>query len=77
MLSQILQTDRDSSVGVATDYGLDGPGDRIPMGARFFAHVQTDPGTHPASCTTGTGPFPGVKRPGRGAGHHSAEVENE
>jgi hypothetical protein len=75
-----------SSVGIATDYGLDGPGiehrsrrifhngkihstqyDRtieqkvhetneyrtikkkknIPVGARFFAHVQTGPGAHP------------------------------
>jgi hypothetical protein len=55
-------------------------GDRIPVGARFFAHVQTGPGTHPASCTMGTWSFPGVKRPGRGADHlppSSAEVENE
>jgi hypothetical protein len=44
-------------------------GDRIPVGARFFAHVQTGPGAHPASCTMGTGSFPGVKRPGRGADH--------
>jgi hypothetical protein len=50
------------------------------VGARFFAHVQTGPGAHPASCTMGTGYFPGVKRPGRGADHSppsSAEVENE
>jgi len=40
-------------------------GDRIPVGARFFAPVQIGPGTHPASCTTGTGSFPGVKS-GRG-----------
>ena len=39
------------------------------MGARFFASVQTGPGTYPASCTMGTGSFPGVKRPGRGADH--------
>ena len=44
--------------------------DRIPMGARFSAPVQTGPGAHPASCTMGTGSFPGVKRPGRGAGPH-------
>ena len=42
-------------------------GVRIPVGARFSAPVQTDPGAHPASCTMGTGSFPGVKRPGRGA----------
>ena len=50
-----------SSVGIATDYGLDGPG---PGGARFSA-VQTGPGAHPASCVMGTGSFPGVKE-GRG-----------
>jgi hypothetical protein len=31
------------------------------VGARFSAPVQTDPGAHPASCTTGTWSFPGVK----------------
>jgi len=36
-------------------------GDRIPVGARFSVPVQTDPGAHPASCTMGTGSFPGVK----------------
>ena len=35
--------------------------DRIPVGARFSAPVQTDPGAHPASCTTGTQSFLGVK----------------
>jgi hypothetical protein len=54
--------------------------DRIPVGARFFAHVQIGPGAHPASCTVGTGYFLGVKRPERGADHtppYSAKVENE
>ena len=31
------------------------------MWARFSAPVQTGPGAHPASCTMGTGSFPGVK----------------
>ena len=44
-------------------------GDRIPVRARFSAPVQTSPGVHPASCTMGTGSFPGVKWPGRGADH--------
>jgi hypothetical protein len=35
--------------------------DRIPVGARFSAPVQTSPVAHPASCTMGTGSFPGVK----------------
>jgi len=36
-------------------------GDRIPVGARFSAPVQTGPAAHPASCTMGTGSFPGIK----------------
>ena len=49
-----------SSVGIATDYGLDGPGSN-PGGDEFFPPVQTCPGDHPASCKMGTGSFPGVK----------------
>ena len=59
------------AVGIATRYGLDGPGIESRCGARFFAPVQTGPGTYSASCTMGTGSFPGVKRPGRGADHPS------
>jgi len=44
-------------------------GDRIPVGARFSAPVQTGSEAHPASYTTGTGSFPGVKRPGSGFDH--------
>ena len=40
-------------------------GDRIPVLARFSVPVQTGSGAHPASCTMGTGSFPGVKS-GRG-----------
>jgi hypothetical protein len=54
-----------SSVGIATGYGLDGPGIESRWGARFFAPVQTGPGAHPASCTMGTGSFPRVES-GRG-----------
>jgi hypothetical protein len=32
-----------------------------PVGARFSPPVQTGPGVHPASCTMGTGSFPGVE----------------
>ena len=43
-------------------------GDRIPVGARFSAPVQTGTGTHPASytCTTNTGSFSGENQLGRG-----------
>jgi len=57
-----------SSVGIATGYGLDGRGDRIPVGARFSAPIETGPGAHPASCTMGYRVFFGGKeRPGRDA----------
>ena len=51
----------DSVVGIATGYGLDGPGIESRWEARYSAHVQTGPGAPPASCTMGTGSFPGVK----------------
>jgi hypothetical protein len=69
-----------SSVVIATGYGLDGPVIESRWGARFFAHVQTGPEDHPASCTMGTGSFPGVMRRGRGADHpppSSVEVKKE
>ena len=57
-----------SVVGIATGYGLDGPGIESRWGARFSSPVQIGPGAHPASCTMGTGSFPGGKeRPGRDA----------
>jgi hypothetical protein len=71
---------RDSSVGIATRYGLDGPGIEYRCRARFSAPVQIGPGAHPASYTMGTGSFPGVKRPGRGVDHSppfSAEVKEK
>jgi hypothetical protein len=62
-----------SSVGIATGYGLDGPG----IESRWwhdFSHTS-----RPAP-TMGTGSFPGVKQPGRGADHpppSSTEVKKE
>jgi hypothetical protein len=50
-----------SSVGLATGYVLDNPGIESRWEARFSSHVQTGHGAHPASCTMGTGSFPGVK----------------
>ena len=48
-------------VGIATAYGLDGPGIEFQWGARFSAPVQTGPEAHPVSCTMGTGSFQGVR----------------
>jgi hypothetical protein len=47
-----------SSVGIATGYGLGGPGIECRLGRDFTAPVQTGPGAHPASYTMGTGYFP-------------------
>jgi len=38
-------------------------------GVRFSEPVQNGPGAHPASCTMGTGSFPGVERLGRDIDH--------
>ena len=51
-------------------------GDRIPVGARFSAPVQTGSEARPASYIMGTESFPGVKRPGRGVDHPLHLVPN-
>ena len=50
-----------SVVGIVTAYGLDCPGIESRWGAKFYAPVQISPEAHPASCTVGTGSFPGVR----------------
>jgi hypothetical protein len=55
---------RDSSVGTATRYGLDGPVIEFRVGAIFAAPVQTGPGAQQHSYTMGTGSFPGGKATG-------------
>jgi hypothetical protein len=47
----LVMVSRDSAVGTATRYGLDGPGIEHRWGARFSAPAQTGPGAHPASYT--------------------------
>ena len=69
---------RDSAVGIATRYGLDGSGIESRWRRDFSAPVQTGSGAYPASYIMATGYFPGVKRPGCGVDHpsrSSAEVE--
>jgi hypothetical protein len=73
---------RDSSVSIATGYGLDdqGGGSSSPERVKNFLHiVQTGSGVHPTSYKMGTGgSFPGIKRQGREADHSlptSAEVK--
>jgi hypothetical protein len=57
---------RDSSVGIATRYRLEGSGIESGDSEVFFASVQTGSGSHPASCKVVTGSFPVVKLSGRG-----------
>jgi hypothetical protein len=70
----------DSSVGIATGYGLDdqGGGSLSPGRVNNF-HFSISSGVHPTSYTMGTGGFfSGVKRQGREADHSpptSAEVK--
>ena len=70
---------RDSSVSIATRYGLDDTGTESRWGGgRFFTPVRAGPEAHPASCIMGTRSFPGVKRLWCGSDHPpptSAEVE--
>jgi hypothetical protein len=66
---QTQVTGRDSTVDIATCYGLDGPGIESRCWMRFSLPIQPGPGAHPASNTVGTGSFPRVKRPGRGIDH--------
>ena len=57
--------DRDSSIGIATRYGLDGPGIESRLGGRDFPHPSTPTlGAYPASYTMGTESFPRGKAAG-------------
>ena len=59
----------ESSVGITTRYGLDGPGIESRW-VRDFPHPSRPAlGLHPAPCTMGTVSFPGLKRPGRCVDH--------
>jgi hypothetical protein len=62
---------RDSSVGIATRYGLDGPGIESQW-ERDFPHPSRPAlGPYPASFIMGAGLFPGVKLTGRGVRHQT------
>ena len=45
-----------------------------PDGGEIFLTCPHRPWVHPASYTTGTGSFPGVKRPGRGVDHPQLQL---
>ena len=69
-----------ANVGIATRYGLDGPGIEFRWEVRFPGRVQNGPGYHPASYTMVIGPFTVVKPTGRGIEHapqSSVEVKGK
>ena len=69
---------RDSAIGIAISYGMDGTRIVSPWGAFFSAPFLVDPGAHPAYYAMGTRSFPGIKRLGRDVEHplpSSAEVK--
>jgi hypothetical protein len=66
---RVLSVDRESSVGIATRYGLDGPEIESRWGARFTTPVKIGPRAHSASYAMGVGSFPWIKRPGLGVDH--------
>ena len=49
--------------------GLNGPGIESWWGRHIFAPVHTDREAHQASCTMGTGSFPGAKAAGACVDH--------
>jgi len=62
---EVINMDRDSSVGIATHYGLDGPKNKSRLrGARFSAPVQTGPGGPSSLLYNGYRVFPGGKTAG-------------
>jgi hypothetical protein len=75
----LLRVDRDKAGGIATRYGLDGPGIESQWGGREFPHPSRPAlGAHPASYIKGTESLPGIKRQRRGVGHtlpSTAEVK--
>ena len=70
---------RDSSTGIVTRYGLDGPGIRVPVGGEIFSTHPDGSWGPPSVLYNGYQvSFPGVKRPGRGVNYpppSSAEVK--
>ena len=67
-----------SSVGIATVYGLDGPGNETRWGRDFLHLSRSALGPTQPPVQLGTASFPGIQRPGRGFDHplpSSAQVK--
>ena len=63
VLLKLLDCGPGSSVGIATELRA-GRSEIESRWGRDFPPVQTGTGAHPASCTVGTGSFPGVEAAG-------------
>jgi len=64
-ISEVIYSERAAIASRCSDLLQAGRfGDRILVGARYSAPVQTGNGAHPASYTMCTGSFPRVNRPG-------------
>jgi hypothetical protein len=59
-ISLFFITTNKCTINIKTLY-ITTSGDRIPVGEKFSAPLQTEPGAHPASCTMGTASFLGLK----------------
>jgi hypothetical protein len=76
----MLSTGRDSSVGIATCYGLGGPGIESRWGRDFPQPSRPALGPTNHLYNGYRVPLPGVKRPGRGVDHplpYSSEVKEK
>ena len=58
LVPNVTARGRDSSVGIATCYEMDGLGIESQWWARLSANVQPSPGVHPTSCKMNTESFP-------------------
>jgi hypothetical protein len=68
ILFVLFYGDRDSSVGIATSYGLDGPGIESRWG-KIYRTCPDGPWGPPNLLYNGYRVFPGAKLPGRDADH--------
>jgi hypothetical protein len=63
-LFSCLAVERDRSVGIATRYGLDGPGDRNPSAGKVFRTLPDRPWGPPNFLYNGYGVIHGIKAVG-------------
>ena len=65
----VILGDQDNIFSIATCNRLDCPEVKCQRRRDFLSPIRNSPGAHPASCTMGTGSFPGVRQPGHDIDH--------